>query len=472
MPKPLTKSVAERRVFVSYSHDDIEGVRVLLKWLRPLCARLPGANAVWVDYEQLKGGDEWNPKILQAIEAANVFIVVMSISYVDSKFCIPEELQRIMAKRQAGQADVIGIALRKVPLANFNITLADGSPTGLAQVQCLPQSDVAENGSSHLGLRSIDTWLLSARDVAWDLLAGQLESAMNKTATAPLAPLPTSDTQPLPSPPLPPGPRLAAHWLPYLANRDDQCMALNESLARWTQTACRRPLVVLTEGRSEDCLWKWIERLQEMELARGLGLDAQGPSFGNYKSFAWPLAAGVQTTPEDAGQIFQRAIANAIGPLPTASQQAMWAAYLDRQRPTLLWVSCADRLDPAQARCALQGLLHLLAQWPGLSPANMLVVAVNLDRGTRQAGGERAKLADVFLPTLQQAQDRQHIQLAVLGSLPELDYSHIARWAQDHAAHCLSDDIEMLHDTLPTNDCATWPMLTFAKHARAWITGP
>ena len=446
----------------------------MLKWLRPICRRLPGANEAWVDYEQLKGGDEWSPKILQAVEAANVFIVVMSIDYVDSKFCIPEELKRIMAKRALGHADVFGILLRKTPLNNFSVTLDDGSEASLSQVQCLPQSDRADDGEHRLGLRAIHTWPHETRDEAWDLLARQLEESLARAGGGvPAAP----NVAPEAAPPLPPAAppanvRLAAQWLPYLANRDDQRMALIGSLARWTQAGCKRPLVALTEGRGDDCLPKWVDRLQTHELVKTLELEAQGQSFGHFKSFAWPAAARAPVSVDDARQLFQRAIAYCLGPRPLSPIEEVVAAHLARQRPTLLWVACQDRTEAGQALRALGGLLQVLGNWPDLNSVNMLVVAINLERDAHASPGERAALAADFERTLLQAETEGKIQAAVLGSLPELDENAITQWAQEHAMDSLSDDITILCSQLPPSERETWPMRVFAEKARHWFASP
>jgi hypothetical protein len=486
MPKSPVKPAPERKIFVSYSHADIGEVRQLLKWLRPICRRLPGANEAWVDYEQLKGGDDWNPSILQAVEAANVFIVVMSIDYVDSKFCIPEELKRIMAKRAQGQAQVLGVLLRKTPLNNFSVSLDDGSVASLAQVQCLPQSDHLEDGGHRLGLRAILTWPKETRDEAWDLLARQLEDALVKPggglAPAPGAtpavpvpvplplPLPTPVPLPLPAPAAPNAPaRLVAQWLPYLANRHEQRAALNSSLDDWTQAGCKRPLVVLTEGRIEDCPPKWVDRLQSYELVRSLELEAQGQSFGHPKSFSWPTAARALATVADVKEQFERALADCLGPRPRSPIAEVVSAYKARQRPTLLWVACPDRGQAEQSLRALEALLQVLGLWDDLNSSHMLVVAVNLERAPQAGAGERAELAADFERLLSQAEADGKIHAALLGSLPELDENDITRWAQDHAPDALTDDITALCGALPPTPNALWPMRTFAEKARQWF---
>jgi hypothetical protein len=127
MPKSPIKPAPERKIFVSYSHKDYDDVKQFLMWLHVLCDRLPGTNSAWVDYEQLRGGDTWNPKIDQALAEANIFIVVMSIDYAASDFCKPNELKPILAKRERGQAQVIGILLHELKLANFDVTLDEGN---------------------------------------------------------------------------------------------------------------------------------------------------------------------------------------------------------------------------------------------------------------------------------------------------------------------------------------------------------
>ena len=480
MPKILTKPAPERRIFISYSRADGPDVRELHKRLRLICMCLPGVSVTWIDHEQIQGGDEWRSKTLQAIADANVFIVGMSLEFADSEFCMQQELKRILTRCKDGRAKVIGVYLREVPNWDvFRVELDDGSVASLTEWQCLPNAERLVDGKRKLRLRALRDWPRETRDKGWNTLSRQLEEALIGAAAGPRTIVGTAAAGQLEvSPPssapacAPAGVQLSAQALPYLADRDDQCYELGNSLEPWMHSGCKRPLVVLSEGRSADCLLKWVERLRAQELVKGLGLETQGQSFGELKSFGWPTAALVQATADDARQNFRRAIGNCLDAKATSTFDELVAAYQTRQRATLMWTSCADRLDPAQALRALAGLLQLLSAWPDLAPASMLVVSINLERDAVAMAGGRARLGSVFEQALRLAQTQGQVHAAVLGSLPELDESAITRWAQDHAQGRLADDITMLcANTLPAADAATWPMRIFAEQARKWLAG-
>jgi hypothetical protein len=60
------------KLFISYPHEDMDIVRRFK-------ARLAGAGIhVWVDEDDLKGGDRWAPTIRKAIEACTIFMPVVS----------------------------------------------------------------------------------------------------------------------------------------------------------------------------------------------------------------------------------------------------------------------------------------------------------------------------------------------------------------------------------------------------------
>ena len=80
MPKSPVKPAPERRIFISYSRIDIRYVRALYARLALICADLPGNSANWLDCEQIKGGDEWELKTMQAIEDGAKFNSLLGVT--------------------------------------------------------------------------------------------------------------------------------------------------------------------------------------------------------------------------------------------------------------------------------------------------------------------------------------------------------------------------------------------------------
>lgn len=453
-------------------------MRVLYDRLRLICADLPGNSENWLDCEEIKGGDDWERTTMQAMEDANVFIVGMSTNYLTSPFCMEREFKRVMTLCQQRRAKVIGVYLREVAkLGSFAVSLDDGSRPGLAERQCLPVAERDVEGVRKFALRPIEDWPSGKREVGWSKLQSQLEKALRDDSAAThvivgtAAGAPQEASAPIASPAaVPAGLQLAAKALPYLADRDDQSYFLHKSIQPWTNGGCKRPLLVLSEGRHADCLPKWVERLHSRELVMGFGPQAQAQSFGEPKSFHWPSANVPQPTTDDARDYFQNVIGVSLVASGNIGFEELVADYLQRQRATLMWTTCPDRSDPAHATRALAGLLQLLRAWPDLTPASMLVLSINLGRDADAPPGKRARLGPAFEQALLQAQAEGRIHAAVLGSLPELDHDAIQRWAQEHARQHLTDDITLLcANGLPPSATETWPMLTFAVVASKWL---
>ncbi len=106
-----TKSAktAAPKLFVSYCHTDRTLKEELLKHLEPL-KRL-NLIQTWTDRE-LKPGDEWNHEISNNLEEAEIILLLISIDFINSKYCYDIELERAIARHEEGSAIVIPVILR------------------------------------------------------------------------------------------------------------------------------------------------------------------------------------------------------------------------------------------------------------------------------------------------------------------------------------------------------------------------
>lgn len=98
------------KVFISYSHSDEELKQELVKHLYPL-TRL-GMVESWDD-RQIKPGDEWGDEISKSLEAADIIILVISVDFINSRYCYDIELKRAMERHEAGDAKVIPVIARQ-----------------------------------------------------------------------------------------------------------------------------------------------------------------------------------------------------------------------------------------------------------------------------------------------------------------------------------------------------------------------
>src|SRR5260370_5660622 len=114
--------MARPHVFVSYSHRDDRILRSLLPYLEAL--RRDGVVEIWVDTE-LKGGNLWREEIKAALDAASVAVLLISQSFLVSRFICDEELPRIFRRQQAGKLVVLPVFLGPSTVTSTPIPFAD-----------------------------------------------------------------------------------------------------------------------------------------------------------------------------------------------------------------------------------------------------------------------------------------------------------------------------------------------------------
>jgi TIR domain len=116
------------RAFLSYAHEDHvwrDAVLAHLGWLRHR-GRLD-----LFDDRQIEPGTRWDPRIKGALEAADIIVLLLSPYFLNSRYCLVDELARAIERQEEGSAELF-------PIVCDHVTL-HGSP--IAQHQCLPQGD-------------------------------------------------------------------------------------------------------------------------------------------------------------------------------------------------------------------------------------------------------------------------------------------------------------------------------------------
>ena len=95
--------------FIAYSHADKLIKNELLKHLKPL-TRLKMIEA-WHD-RKLKAGEEWDAVISTNLENANIILLLISIDFINSKYCYDIELEKAMELHEFGSGKVIPVIAR------------------------------------------------------------------------------------------------------------------------------------------------------------------------------------------------------------------------------------------------------------------------------------------------------------------------------------------------------------------------
>lgn len=149
-----TVSAPVLRVFYSYSHKDEELRDELAAHLSLLKRR--GLILPWHDRD-IDAGEEWRGKIDEAIQRADIVMLLVSADFLASDYCYDVEMHRAMERHESGEARVIPIILRDCSWAD--------APFG--KLQALPKDG-----------RAVKAW--SDRDTAWRDVERGLTKAINE----------------------------------------------------------------------------------------------------------------------------------------------------------------------------------------------------------------------------------------------------------------------------------------------------
>lgn len=118
-------------VFVSYSHHDEQEKDALLRHLGILHHN--GLIELWND-DRIGAGADWEKEISQAMERANVAILLISVNFLNSDFILRKEIPKLLARRQNEGLIVFPIIAkacvwRKVAwLTKMNVRPKNGKP--------------------------------------------------------------------------------------------------------------------------------------------------------------------------------------------------------------------------------------------------------------------------------------------------------------------------------------------------------
>jgi hypothetical protein len=115
---------------ISYSHQDADLLDKLHQHLAAL--RLQGMLSAWTDREILAGG-VIDQHIDREFSEAQLYLLLVSAAFLDSKYCYEREFKRALKKFQLGEAIIVPIILREcdwqIPeLKQFKALPLDGRP--------------------------------------------------------------------------------------------------------------------------------------------------------------------------------------------------------------------------------------------------------------------------------------------------------------------------------------------------------
>ncbi len=118
------------KVFISYSHADLEYLVYLKKHLAVL--EKQKFIEIWDD-RRITGGEDWEKEINKNINQADVILLLVSADFMGSAYCYGTEMVIALQRESLNEANVIPIILRDVdwessPLGRLKALPIDGKP--------------------------------------------------------------------------------------------------------------------------------------------------------------------------------------------------------------------------------------------------------------------------------------------------------------------------------------------------------
>lgn len=119
------------RAFISYSHHDAAALERLHVHLANL--QRDGQIETWYD-RNILAGDILEDEIMRELEAADLFLLMISPDFIASNYCVEREMQRALERHEAGDARVVPIITEPCdwaampPLRQLKAVPTDGKP--------------------------------------------------------------------------------------------------------------------------------------------------------------------------------------------------------------------------------------------------------------------------------------------------------------------------------------------------------
>lgn len=148
--------IMRRKVFISYAHEDNTQFSDLCRHLGPL--KKEGLIEEWTD-RMIKSGQDWSREINQAIDQADIFLLLISSHFNDSDYCQGVEMKRALERYAEGEVEIIPIIIKSCDWENMPY----------AKFQSLPGPDTDSN---QVEFKPVVKW--EDNETAWTTVAKRL----------------------------------------------------------------------------------------------------------------------------------------------------------------------------------------------------------------------------------------------------------------------------------------------------------
>lgn len=406
----------ERRVFVSYSHDDCapggdrdgDLPRKFYDELVGLCKDYTQygikRDGIFFDRNGLLPGMKWAPEIASALSKSEIVFFLVSDHSLKSDFCMEQEV---------GAAVAAGKTLVPVVLTDCRwtdrVVVAGQQRFRLGDFQAVPKDE-------QFRLRPVELW--QHKSSAWKAVIEQIRSLL---ASLPALPAP------LPQDPVPKVSGAGSHQaalpitpadlLPFTCNQTAVAQHFRLRLRPWKDQA----LLVLLKGVYDDELPSFMRRLAELDLAprcakAGLALLERRIVKD------WPTE-DCSLLPEYVQMALGGALMGDVDSIVDGNSLAQALSQQAGMRPLLLGVLEGG---PVLGK-ALQAALALIEAAPADAPLQRMALVLTLEDedllGDADAAGTLGLLRF------------QRTHVIELSRMQALEDDDVARWFDEHELH-------------------------------------
>jgi hypothetical protein len=346
------------RVFLSYSHEDSHLVKGFVRHFELLAQSLGLAprEVLFHDERRLVSGGEYAETLLDAIDQASVFVLLVSSNSLRAdRYCMRVEV----ARAAAAGIPIVPVVLTTCRWEEQRIP---GHPRGLTfgDVGALPLNTRRQ-------VRPVARW--DSADDAWHAVTSGLLPHLERAAPGPaaVATAPTAPTE---------GGVVDIDLVPYLCDQRSAVRVFDRGLAAWDS----RALVVLVKGVYDDNPAQFWNRLRlahlsdflEEDSLRGAGLSPDRPL---------PLPADDEPgSPDDARLVLLHELSDTLtgNRFRIRTVEALTTALRGMDGVIALLAMPAAR-SAAALRQTLEALLGLIGDIGDEAVRRRVVVAVALE---------------------------------------------------------------------------------------------
>jgi hypothetical protein len=129
-----------KNIFICYSHADEAVKNELIDHLSPL--KRGGLVSHWHD-RQITPGDDWDNKIKQQLNSADIIIPLVSSSFLASEYCIETELNIALRRHDNGEAKLIPVIVRPCDWQTMSFSKIQALPKDAKAISQWPDRDTA-----------------------------------------------------------------------------------------------------------------------------------------------------------------------------------------------------------------------------------------------------------------------------------------------------------------------------------------